>query len=52
MAKHLTLVTTVRIGSTIICHLSNLWEAKFFMLCDVIFLVRLQGKSEVDHCWE
>ena len=24
-------------------------KAKFFILCDVIFLVRLQGKFELDH---
>ena len=24
-------------------------KAKFFILCDVIFLVRLQGKCEIDH---
>ena len=42
----------VRIGSTIIFHLSKLWKAKFFILCDVIFLVRLQGKFEIDHSWE
>ena len=34
----------VRIGSIIIFHSSKLWKAKFFILCDVIFLVRLQGK--------
>ena len=36
----------VRIGSIIIFHLSKLWKAKFFILCDVIFLVRLQRKFE------
>ena len=25
---------------------------KFFQRCDVIFLVRLQGKFEVDHSWK
>ena len=39
----------VRIGSIIIVHPSKLWKAKFFMLCDVIFLVRLQGKFDTDH---
>ena len=34
----------VRIGSIIIFHLSKLWIAKFFILCDVIFLVRLAGE--------
>ena len=27
-------------------------QNEFFMLSDVIFLVRLQGKFEVDHSWE
>ena len=39
----------VRIGSVIIFHLTKLWKAKFSILCDVIFLVRLQGKLEIDH---
>ena len=39
----------VRIASIIIFHLSKLWKAKFFILCDVTFLVRLQGKIELDH---
>ena len=41
----------LRIGSIIIFHLSKLRKAKFFMLCDVIFLVRLQGKFDIDHSW-
>ena len=41
----------VRIDSIIIFHLSKLWKAKFFILCDVIFLVRLQGKFNIDHSW-
>ena len=35
--------------------LRKLWKAKFFIRCVmwyVIFLVRLQGKSEIDHSWE
>ena len=36
----------------IIFHLSKLWRAKFFILCDVILLVGLQGKFETDHSWE
>ena len=36
----------VRIGSVIIFHLSKLWKAKFFILCDVIFLVRLQERLQ------
>ena len=42
----------VRISSIIIFHLSKLWKARFFILCDVIFLVRLQGKFEIDNSWE
>ena len=34
----------VRIGS-----LSQIRNAKFFILCDVILVVRLQGKFEIDH---
>ena len=32
--------------------ISKLQKAKFFILCDVIFLVRLQGNFEIDHSWE
>ena len=39
----------VRIGSNITLHLRKLWKAKFFILCDVVFLARLQGKLEIDH---
>ena len=35
-------------GSMIVFHLSKLWKANFFILCDAIFLVRLQGKFEID----
>ena len=28
------------------------WKATFFLLCDAIFLVRLQEKFEIDHSWE
>ena len=38
-------------SSIIISHLRKLWKAKFFILCDIIFLVRLQGKFEIDHSW-
>ena len=39
--------------SIITFHLSyKLWKAKLFILCDVIFLVRLLGKFEIDQCWE
>ena len=42
----------VRMGSIIIFHLSKLWKAKFFVLCDIVFVVRLWGKFEIDHSWE
>ena len=42
----------VRIGSVILFHLGKLWKTKFSTLCDVTFLVRLQGKFEIDHSWE
>ena len=42
----------VRIGSTIVSHLIKLWNVKFFLLCDVIFLVKLQGKFELDQSWK
>ena len=38
--------------SSIIFHLSMLRKAKFSIQCDVLFLVRLQGKFEFDHSWE
>ena len=41
----------VRIDSIIIFHLSKLWKVKFFILCDVTFLVRLQEKFEIDYSW-
>ena len=36
----------------IISYLSKLCKAKFFTLCAVIFLVRLQEKFEINHSWE
>ena len=43
----------MRTGSIIIFQMSKLWEAKFSILCDVIFPVKLQGKFEIDHSsWE
>ena len=36
---------------TVFHHLDT-WKAKFFILRDVIFLVRLQGKFEIDQSWE
>ena len=42
----------MRIGSIIVFHLRKLWKAKFFILCDVIFLERVQKKFEIAHHWE
>ena len=39
----------LRIGSAIIFHLSELWKAKFSILCDVLLLVRLQEKVDIDY---
>ena len=39
----------MRISSIIIFRLSKWWKAKFFILCDVIFAVRLQQKFDIDH---
>ena len=41
----------VRIG-IFIFHLSRLWKGKFFILCDVIFLMMLQEKCGIDHSCE
>ena len=41
----------VRIGSVSIFYLSKIWKAELSILRDVIFLVRLQGKFDIDH-WE
>ena len=49
LPKEKCMSEVVRIGSIIISHLSKRWKAKFFTLCDVISLVKLQGKFEVDH---
>ena len=38
--------------SIIIFRLSKLWKAMFSTVCDVIFLVRLQEKFDIDHFWE
>ena len=35
--------------SIIMFRVSKLWKARFSILCDVIFLVRLQEKFEFDH---
>ena len=41
----------MRIGSIIIFPLTKLWKVKFSILCDVIFLVGMQGKFEIDHSY-
>ena len=51
LLKEKCISEVVRIGS-IIFHLSMLRKAKFSIQCDVLFLVRLQGKFEFDHSWE
>ena len=38
--------------SIVIFHPSKLWKAKFSILCDVILLVRLHGKCNIDHFWK
>ena len=40
------------IGSVIIFHLNKLWKAKFSILCDVIILVNLQGKFDINRSCE
>ena len=50
--KETCMSKVVGIGSMIIFHLSRLRKATFSILCDVIFLVRLQGKFEIGHSWE
>ena len=39
----------MRVCSIITFHLSKLCKVKFSILCDVIFLVRLQGNFDIDH---
>ena len=48
--KKICINEVVKIGG-ITNHLSKLWKAKFFILCNAIFLMRLQGKFETDHSW-
>ena len=52
LPKEKCMSEVVRIVRLIIFHLRKLWKAKFFILCHVIFLLRLQEKFEVDHSWE
>ena len=52
LSKEKYMGEVVRIGSVIIFYLSKLWKAKFSLLCDVIFLERLQGKFEIYHPWD
>ena len=39
----------VRIGIIIICQLGKLWKAKFSILCDEMFMAKLQGEFDIDH---
>ena len=41
-----------RICIIITFHLSKLWKVKFSLLCDVIFLVGLEGNFDIDHSQE
>ena len=42
----------MRISSVTIVHLGKLWKAKFFILGDVMFVGKLQGKFVLDCSWE
>ena len=48
-SKEKCISDAVRIGSIIIWQLNKLWKAKFFTLCDIMFLVRPQEKFDIDH---
>ena len=52
LLKRKCISKAVRICIKIIFHLSKLWKAKFSLLCDVIFLVRLQRNFDIDHSQE
>ena len=47
LLKEKCITEVVRIDSLFV-----LRKAKFSILCDVIFLVRLMVKFEIDHSWE
>ena len=53
--KYILISEVVRIGcgldDMIVFHLIKLWRAKFFVVCDVILLLRLQEKFDIDH-WD
>ena len=51
-SREMPISQVVRVNSIIIIHLSKLWKAKFSLLCDVIFLVGLEGKFDIDHSQE
>ena len=52
LLKRKCISKVVRICIKIIFHLSKLWKAKFSLLCDVIFLVGLERKFDIDHSQE
>ena len=52
LLKRKCISKVVRICIKIIFHLSKLWKAKFSLLGDVIFLVGLEGKFDIDHSQE
>ena len=37
---------------TVKCVITFETDCSFFILCDAIFLARLQGKFEIDNSWE
>ena len=49
LSKRKCISEVARICGIIIFHLSKLWKVKFSILCDVVFLWRLQGKFDIDH---
>ena len=52
LSKSNCMSDVARICSTITFNLSKLWKVKFSILCDVIFLVILQGNFDIDHSQE
>ena len=52
LSKSDCMSVAVRICSIITFHLSKLWKVKFSILCDVIFLVRLEENFDIDHSQE
>ena len=49
LLKRKSIGEVVRICNIILFYPRKLWIAKIFILCDVIFLLRLQEKFDIDH---